>query len=99
MNGSACPRARPTPVRRATTTDWTGGWVILMAGLRSVDNRKIPALTPVSGASTTDRTGGWVVLMAGLRGVITKISLTLSGTEPQILFHSAQCLETAMFAM
>lgn len=44
LNGSAGPGARPTLVRGAISADGTGGWVILMAGLRGVDNRNITAL-------------------------------------------------------
>jgi hypothetical protein len=30
------------PVGGTTTTNWTGGWVDLMGGLHSLDNKKFP---------------------------------------------------------
>jgi hypothetical protein len=44
MNGSASPGDHLTPLQGASSTDRTGGWVVLMAGLRGVNNRKIPDL-------------------------------------------------------
>jgi hypothetical protein len=36
--------AHRTSVEGAPSMDWTGEWVVFMASLRGVDNRKIPLL-------------------------------------------------------